>query len=306
MRRSTRRAWSHPNALWCLSQRVRATGFLERQRPCRVVDEEQAFQVLEDIAAGAWPEASTRLARALSADPADAEALELQAYLEEASSGDLPFLEPEGTESRPTRVPDPLALMCLLCGSPCEDGGTVLLNTRFASFMGWDVANQSAHVVVCPDCLYVHWFVPSAPGTFQALGRDDARAALRPANGGFSCQVCTYDSAAEVQRQVNTRGLTFLGLDWLNRTAKARACNRCGYLHWGPGPWAGRVDPPGVEAGIRCMCCGSGAWEKRKALLNSRAMTLLGLDWIDEGAQIWSCRECQALHWFRAEPLAAD
>ena len=31
---------------------------------------------------------------------------------------------------------------------------------------------------------------------------------------------------------LNTRGLTFLGLDWLNSAATTLICTRCGYIHW--------------------------------------------------------------------------
>ncbi len=258
--------------------------------------------VLEDIAASDWSAAQMRLEAALAVDPEDVEALDLQAYLQQASSGGLPVLEPDATVPEPTRPVDPLALACLLCGEACYERGTVLLNTRFASLMGWDMANRAAQIIVCSECSFVHWFVAGAPGIYQALGHDDSRVALQPASGPFSCQVCTYAEAVEVQRQINTRGLTLLGLDWLNRSATAQGCKRCGYLHWGPGPWRGRQPPKDLRDGVRCLCCGGATWQKRKALLNSRAMTLLGLDWLDEGAQVWDCHDCRALHWFRAEP----
>jgi len=31
---------------------------------------------------------------------------------------------------------------------------------------------------------------------------------------------------------LNTRGISFLGLDWANKVADNYVCDRCGYVHW--------------------------------------------------------------------------
>ena len=46
------------------------------------------------------------------------------------------------------------------------------------------------------------------------------------------CQVCGYDEFDQRRAQLNTPGLTFLNLDWANRSANCLICKRCGYIHW--------------------------------------------------------------------------
>jgi hypothetical protein len=38
---------------------------------------------------------------------------------------------------------------------------TTLMNTRGASFFGWDWANKEAHNYVCARCGLVQWFLPN-------------------------------------------------------------------------------------------------------------------------------------------------
>ena len=46
------------------------------------------------------------------------------------------------------------------------------------------------------------------------------------------CVHCKHDSFQKGSAQLNTRGMTFLGLDWLNESATTLICSRCGYIHW--------------------------------------------------------------------------
>ncbi|WP_029291494.1 hypothetical protein [Cellulomonas sp. HZM] len=47
----------------------------------------------------------------------------------------------------------------------------------------------------------------------------------------FTCHVC--GGAAFFQREVKlqTTGMTFFDLDWLNRSADGAVCASCGYVH---------------------------------------------------------------------------
>lgn len=49
---------------------------------------------------------------------------------------------------------------------------------------------------------------------------------------------------------------------------------------------------------LSCVICGHGEFRRRKALLNSRSATFLGLDFFDEGAEVLICRKCGYVHWF--------
>lgn len=57
-------------------------------------------------------------------------------------------------------------------------------------------------------------------GYFQANGID------------VSCVHCDYDKFEHSQAQLNTALLSFLNLDFANRSANTLTCDRCGYIHW--------------------------------------------------------------------------
>jgi predicted nucleic-acid-binding Zn-ribbon protein len=46
------------------------------------------------------------------------------------------------------------------------------------------------------------------------------------------CLHCRNDLFHKSSALLNTRGMTFLGLDWLNESAITLICDRCGYIHW--------------------------------------------------------------------------
>ncbi len=45
------------------------------------------------------------------------------------------------------------------------------------------------------------------------------------------CVVCGADRFERRDISMNTPGMTFLGWDWLNRTAVGAICVYCGYVH---------------------------------------------------------------------------
>jgi len=46
------------------------------------------------------------------------------------------------------------------------------------------------------------------------------------------CTHCGHDRFDSQSAVVNTRGLTFFGLDWLDKGATVMACTRCGLVQW--------------------------------------------------------------------------
>lgn len=63
----------------------------------------------------------------------------------------------------------------------------------------------------------------------------------RGLNGDYGYQiadkqvVCSHCGGAEFEEtpaQLNTAGLTFLGLDWANRSARVLVCKNCHHLEW--------------------------------------------------------------------------
>ena len=47
-----------------------------------------------------------------------------------------------------------------------------------------------------------------------------------------ACSHCAHDHFVEGRAQLNTAGMTFLNLDWANRSAATLACTRCGHIEW--------------------------------------------------------------------------
>lgn len=48
----------------------------------------------------------------------------------------------------------------------------------------------------------------------------------------LECQICACEEFEERQAQLNTSGMSFMGLEWLNKSARCFVCLRCGYVHW--------------------------------------------------------------------------
>lgn len=47
-----------------------------------------------------------------------------------------------------------------------------------------------------------------------------------------TCSHCGGVLFVEGQAQLNTAGMSFLGLDWLNKAATVFTCAECGHLEW--------------------------------------------------------------------------
>lgn len=74
---------------------------------------------------------------------------------------------------------------------------------------------------------------------FRALGRAVRAMGEGPTGDRFSvaersvvCGHCGADHFVEGRAQLNTAGMTFMNLDWANRTAATLTCVSCGHIHW--------------------------------------------------------------------------
>ena len=52
---------------------------------------------------------------------------------------------------------------------------------------------------------------------------------------------------------------------------------------------------------IRCNHCGHDRFERGSALMNTRGLTFLDLDWLNEAAHTLMCKHCGLIHWFGKE-----
>jgi len=46
------------------------------------------------------------------------------------------------------------------------------------------------------------------------------------------CPICQHSEFWTRTSMMNTKGLTFLDLDWANKTATNYVCDHCGYVMW--------------------------------------------------------------------------
>ncbi len=49
---------------------------------------------------------------------------------------------------------------------------------------------------------------------------------------------------------------------------------------------------------VACSHCGGTGFEKSSALLNSRGLTFLDLDWANAEADLFICKRCGHIEWF--------
>lgn len=52
------------------------------------------------------------------------------------------------------------------------------------------------------------------------------------ANQRVTCSHCGCDHFYKSEAQLNTAGMTFLNLDWMNKNATVLKCVICGHLEW--------------------------------------------------------------------------
>lgn len=52
------------------------------------------------------------------------------------------------------------------------------------------------------------------------------------AGHALKCQHCDHNRFWQRKTLMNTRGLTFLGMEWANKESENYVCERCGYVTW--------------------------------------------------------------------------
>jgi hypothetical protein len=75
-------------------------------------------------------------------------------------------------------------------------------------------------------------FFHAARRAVQAMGEAPDGERYTVAGKLVSCNHCAADRFVEGRAQLNSAGLTFLNLDWANRSAATLTCTSCGHIHW--------------------------------------------------------------------------
>jgi predicted nucleic-acid-binding Zn-ribbon protein len=75
-------------------------------------------------------------------------------------------------------------------------------------------------------------FFTAARRAVEAMGEAPTGERYVVAGKAVSCGHCGSDRFVEGRAQLNTAGLSFLNLDWANRSAATLACTSCGHIEW--------------------------------------------------------------------------
>lgn len=67
---------------------------------------------------------------------------------------------------------------------------------------------------------------------FQAMGEQPTGERYTVAGKAVTCQHCARDLFVEGRAQLNSAGMTFMNLDWANRSAATLTCTACGRIEW--------------------------------------------------------------------------
>ena len=70
---------------------------------------------------------------------------------------------------------------------------------------------------------------------------------IKPTQTFLGCHVCGGLLFARREIKMTTTGMTFLDLDWLNRSAEGVICLRCGFVHTFMGDAHQFVEPEAVD-----------------------------------------------------------
>ena len=70
---------------------------------------------------------------------------------------------------------------------------------------------------------------------------------IKPTQSFLSCQVCSGLVFARREIKMTTTGMTFMDLDWMNKSAEGVICVRCGFVHTFMGGGHQFVDPEVVN-----------------------------------------------------------
>ena len=75
-------------------------------------------------------------------------------------------------------------------------------------------------------------FFASLANGIQSMGDSPEGERYTVADIPVKCAHCKHDRFVEGRAQLNTAGMTFLNLDWANRSAATLTCTACGRIEW--------------------------------------------------------------------------
>jgi len=75
-------------------------------------------------------------------------------------------------------------------------------------------------------------FFKAVKTAVHAMGEAPSGERYTVAGKGVTCAHCGADHFVEGKAQLNTAGMTFMNLDWADRSAAILTCTSCGRIEW--------------------------------------------------------------------------
>ncbi len=66
----------------------------------------------------------------------------------------------------------------------------------------------------------------------QAMGEEPTGEPYSVAGKAVTCAHCSRGLFVEGRAQLNTAGMSFFNIDWMNRSAATLTCTTCGRIEW--------------------------------------------------------------------------
>lgn len=63
------------------------------------------------------------------------------------------------------------------------------------------------------------------------MSRSPSLVTVGPQRAPLHCLVCRGELFTDQEIKLNTTGMEFLGMEWLNRSGTALICDRCSFVH---------------------------------------------------------------------------
>jgi hypothetical protein len=64
------------------------------------------------------------------------------------------------------------------------------------------------------------------------MGISSKTETIEAAGRVLKCLICGHDRFNKREALLNTGGMTFFGLEFMNDSAKCSVCDNCGFIHW--------------------------------------------------------------------------
>ena len=85
---------------------------------------------------------------------------------------------------------------------------------------------------LCPDCQQQADAARAAQVQRETERQRELEETIVIGGKRIACPICGHDRFSKQRTLMNTRGATFLNVDWMDAGAETCICHECGYVLW--------------------------------------------------------------------------